>query len=651
MNNAEDGLIAYDCTADSVNVTTFSLIDVEPCENEWDDITTENSHIQVVQTKRIFDIKIYQCKVIFKREVSYCGMHSHTAPYQNSFKHIVREFTPEECRRVHETQSLKVHGEIYIHELTRNGTSHGKLVIAGHIEHSTCYGSNYFDGTTHFTKALVTMEYEILLAYSMAKFDTSDGHIQLKGGLICPFELGSCLDSREGYITWDTHIDSDCTASKYTVIYEGPANKTFIKKSTGRNTNILFSATSEDQLFSIKVKESYTICGFPGYASDHAQMYILETSPGTRFIKNTEINPKELDIITYFNSKITVVENHLGTQLSLLYQKLMNELCKVEKSLLETRLISARINPHEFASNLMKGPGYTAVIAGEVIHIIQCRPTYVTLSIIPECYQEIPVNKNNEHMFMSPVTHILQRKGTQIECTPILPSKFRLGGDWYSIDGTARSVASPNRLSTEVQPNWKYYNLPNLMKKGIYGQANVKKMHDMIYESEDRRSASVVIHRIIAGEKTDHQGFDLSHMFNENVIERTINKYWDKFWSFTTIVGQLTSSLVGFWLMGKCIKFIIDSIVHGRILFDIYGMSWKLIASFWDSLTNLLTHKHHYQKTRLMNPNQTNNVDQTEINDIRQTAPTEQIITPCTYPLLNQPEVTIQISSTERDRR
>lgn len=99
-------------------------------------------------------------------------------------------------------------------------------------------------------------------------------------------------------------------------------------------------------------------------------MYILETTIGSHFIRNTEVNVKELDLITYFNSKLTVVENHLGNQLSLLYQKLINELCKVEKTLLETRLVSARINPQEFASNLMKAAGYTAVIAGEVIHII-----------------------------------------------------------------------------------------------------------------------------------------------------------------------------------------------------------------------------------------------------------------------------------------
>lgn len=592
------GLIAYDCTDETVNITSFSLIDVEPCEYEWDNITTEQTHIQVVQTKRIFDVQIYQCKVIFKRRITYCGMHSHLAAYQGSYKYIVKEFDPTECRRVHETGTLKVYNEIHIHELTRNNTSNGEVLIAGEIQYSSCQGHNYFDGITHFRNALVTMEYEITLMDYMAKLDTTDGTIQFKGGLICKFEHGFCLDSIDGYMTWDTRIDQECATGQYSVIYEGMANKTYNFNEKKGSINALFSAISNEQLFSIKVKKHHPICGYPGYESDHAQIYILETPRGSRIIKNLETNERELDLVTYFNSKITTVEHHLSTQLSLLYRKLVNELCKVEKSLLETRLISARINPQEFASNLMKSPGYTAVIAGEIIYIIQCKPAYVTLIPSLRCYQEIPVTKNNLTMFMSSVTHILQRHGTQIECTPLLPAKFRFGTQWYQIDGNVHRVLPPNKLSTEIKSSWKYDYLPNLMAVGIYDQKNVKKMHDMIYENEDRRSSSVVLHRTISGFTTDHQGFDFSHLINENVIETTITKYWDKFLSLTTFVGQFTSSIVGFWLIGKAFKFTIDSIVHGRILYDIYGISWKLIASFWDSLTTLLTHKHHSKRRR-----------------------------------------------------
>lgn len=639
----KNGLIAFDCTDDTVNITSFSLVDVELCKHESDNITTISTHIQVVQAKKIFDIHVYKCKVIFKRRIQHCGMHSHTSTYQESFRYIVREFTSEECRRVHETGSLRVHNDIFIHELQRNNTKSGEVLIIGQVVYSTCYGGPYFDGVINYKDALVTYEYEVELFDYTAKMDFSDGTIKLRGGLSCVFNPGFCLDSKEGYITWDSRIDRECNTGQYSVIYEGPANKTFNRRTDGKNEdrNALFSALSKDQLFSIRVKENLQICGYPGYESDHNQIFILETSPGTRIIRNTEINVKELDLMTYFNSKMTVVEHHLGNQLTLLYLKMVNEICKVEKSLLETRLISARIYPQEFASNLMKSSGYTAVIAGEVIYIIQCKPAYVTLAPSPRCYQEIPVAKDNVSMYMSPVTHVLQRTGTQIECTPLLPAKFKFGTEWYSMDGRIHRVPSPNRLSTEIETTWKYDYLPDLMAVGIYDEKNLKRMHDMIYESEDRRSSAVVVHRTLSGNNADSQRFDFSNFIDENVIESTINKYWSKFMNWTTFVGQVTSSLVGFWLIGKLLKFVIDSLVHCRILFDIYGASWKLLAAFWDSLTNLLTHEYHNKQVQKFELKENG-------NDIQEETEVNQPTAPNVYPVLTQPEVTIQISTPDR---
>lgn len=176
-------------------------------------------------------------------------------------------------------------------------------------------------------------------------------------------------------------------------------------------------------------------------------------------------------------------------------------------------------------------------------------------------------------MYMNPVTHTLQRHGTQIECTSFLPAKFKFGSEWYQKDGSIHRVTHPNTLSTNVKSNWSYDYLPDLMSAGLYDQDSVQRMHDMIYESEDRRSSSVVVHRKIPGYNTDTQEFDFSHLIDENVFESTINKYWHKILSLTTFVGQFTSSLVGFWLIGKLCRFIIDSIVHCQILFDIYDVT------------------------------------------------------------------------------
>lgn len=50
-------------------------------------------------------------------------------------------------------------------------------------------------------------------------------------------------------------------------------------------------------------------------------------------------------------------------------------------------------------------------------------------------------------------------------------------------------------------------------------------------------------------------------------------------------------------MIGRIVKFIIDTIMHGRILYDIYGLGWQLVAAFWDSFTNFLSHKNTMQRT------------------------------------------------------
>lgn len=649
----KDGLIAYDCADNSVNITTFSLTDITPCIYETMNVTTIETRIQVVQSRKHVSHPVKQCSVIFERDIQHCGMHSHSSLHESSYRYIVKEFNHQECDKLHETRSLNVHEHTYIHLIPMNTTTRGKIVIVGSLDGSTCQGGNYFDGNRHFKDVVVQYQYEVFISSYEAQLNLQDGQILLRNNLVCKFDQGSCLDAITGYTTWTTKIDTECTTGKYSVLYEGLANKTYSQTRNLPNPTTIYSAISQDKIFSIKVKSKYNICGYPGYSTDHNDFYILEPNTYSPIIKSSDVHRKDLDLFTYFNSKITLVEHHVGNQLTTLYQDTMHELCKLDKSLLETRLILARINPQEFASSIMQKSGYTAVIAGEVIHIIECKPVYVTLAVTDSCYQEIRVTHGSDIMFLSPVTRILQRHGTEIECNPYLPAKFNFKGAWYQMNSQVVEVKPPNIINSEMRPNWTYVHLPDLMERGIYDKSSVAQMHEMLYEHDDRRSAEVVIYRTVAGLPVSHQDFKLHQLVATDYIESTIDKYWKRVISFSTMIGQITSSVVGFWLIGKFMKFIIDSLVHCRILYDIYGLSWKLVASFWDSMTTLLTHRHHSQMGQMIEEEKLEKLEIESPDNITSNGVIERESSQNTthvYPLLSQPEVTIQISNTsDRD--
>ena len=65
--------------------------------------------------------------------------------------------------------------------------------------------------------------------------------------------------------------------------------------------------------------------------------------------------------------------------MNLLYIDVITQKCNLEKQTLKNSLSIATQVPDEFAFVLIKGPGYMAVVAGEVVHIVKCVPVDVKI--------------------------------------------------------------------------------------------------------------------------------------------------------------------------------------------------------------------------------------------------------------------------------
>ena len=93
----------------------------------------------------------------------------------------------------------------------------------------------------------------------------------------------------------------------------------------------------------------------------------------------------------------------------------------------------------------MKGPGYMAMTAGEVVHVIKCVPVEVIVQHGEECYAEFKVMKGNITLFLTPQTNIIKGIGTKVTCTStsILPSYYRIEGSWYKLLPKPTEVLEP----------------------------------------------------------------------------------------------------------------------------------------------------------------------------------------------------------------
>ena len=107
-----------------------------------------------------------------------------------------------------------------------------------------------------------------------------------------------------------------------------------------------------------------------------------------------------------------------------LYRDVIEKQCELERKVLANSLSIATISPDLLAYQIMRGPGYISLLAGEVVHVLKCVQVEVKVRPTEECYQELPVFWEEKPRFLSPRTHILREFGTKAICDSMIPVMF-----------------------------------------------------------------------------------------------------------------------------------------------------------------------------------------------------------------------------------
>jgi len=614
-----NGIIGYDCGSANLNITTLSLLDVENCDIPLSQPKTEKTYIQLMQLSKFESISATQCKVSINRHIYYCGMHSHIAAVANGHADYILETTVDQCKKMHETGSISLSTHSHVYGLKINHTVSRPVTLAGSLStDGWCDGSYYSDPYGSWHKVVVQAVVTVTLSTQQAIVNLEANQLRLRSGTVCTYTDNTCIDIDGGYTFWETLPADYCKFNRYDILYDGHANK--IVDPLYEKPQIVYSLSTQDITFALtKTGEEY-LCGFTLIKTEHPKLFILEANKGEAFGKKRPIIINNLDIFTYVNSKFVYVEKHIRTQMNALYRDVLKQRCELEQQVLKGALSLAVNSPDEFAYQIMKGPGYMAVVSGEVVHIIKCTPVEVKVQHLEECYTELPVQKSNTTLFLSPRTHLLTKTGTQISCNRVIPTMFFLNDGWYRMLPTPERTLPPTIIKPMTKPTWHYTNPGSLAESGIYSDKDLENLRDHIMFPAERPALLNTVARGVLGEATTRHGGLISNLMDEASIEKIATSAWNKMWNNFLIFGNISAGMLGIFLCIRGVKLILDTLVHGYALHTVYGWSLYLIGAVWDSVTQLLLHLGD-KREKKEEPSAPETMELTEIKTTQSTMP------------------------------
>lgn len=571
---------AYDCginRQNEIDIATYSLIETKKCNEHTRNVNVTTLYGQIVQKSKIKEIMVTQCKIKLHRTVHRCSLFGYLEPVENGIQEYLIETSREQCKKLHETGYFAYTSDKIISDVKVNVTTTRSLYLAGDAIDNSCNTGSFSDRFGSYSKVLVHGLFTITLTSYTAKVDVENRNIFLSSGLVCEFDKMYCTDVLNGYTFWERITDENYYKKRLELIYEGNITKI----SDENETDISYIIDTKEYLIVLEDKGFIEVCYNKFIRTQSAETYILLNHEN--FLKAKHVH---VDYNKYFSNKITVIYKRLESQIKDIYLEKEHVNCEHQISLIKEQLILAYTAPEQFAFNLM-GPGFTAQLAGNVIHIVKCQPVEISINPDPpSCFQDIPILYHNKPLFMSSTSSIIIQHSKKIRCNKILPVKFRINGEWIKFTPTLKRAKAPRKLGPKPQENFKPTEIKDLEGRGLYSKEDINEYQNSINFPHERKA-------IIDNAATDIRDIknteliDTSENFFTAYLEKHVNKYWNNYKDFGAISAAIFMTITIIILIG----YIINIILNAFQIKSIVGCSYKLGAALFSSTTNKILRK------------------------------------------------------------
>lgn len=589
-------IIAYDCQNAATNISVISLNDVAPCPDPRFNYITEPKAIQVIQKNQYEKVHVKTCLVEVTRLIMRCGMFSHSSAVSQSLYTYIHKTGRDGCFDIHKHQEYRgFRGQIFS-GLVPNSTNGGSVTIAGSLDMSgSCTGSSYTENGVTWDSVVVTASVKITVRDYFATLKLDQDEVSLQGGVVCSFLSGYCMDSINGESAWNPLVLPDC--NRYTILYQGRGHVVQHVNVTRPSKYLVIE--EGDRVFALALGKADAVCGMRVWQTEHPRLMVTEVviNPFPKKWAGKNI-PENIDLTAYVNSKFLYMEQSLKTTIDRTYAYTIHRRCLLRREILKNRLVLAPLSPNVI-STLVKGQlGFVGKVAGEALYILQCTPRVVEIRREKACYAQLPVRVDNESYFMSPITRILQRYGEETECNSLVPSIYNINNRWTSFSPHPGIGITPSTLAVDTEGDLPFNTIQSLSTGGLYTPEEIREAQQAMLFGHERVAIANMMTRRAMGQDVDTQGVSMLSMFSAEEIEKLADSAVKKMWGWFNWIGDLTSGLLGIYVIGRVIKWVIEVVINLMALHRAHGWSVRLFAGLWDNLTLWLLHLKHRKEVR-----------------------------------------------------
>lgn len=466
-------LIAYDCENENNNLTVVSIQDIAQCPDERNDYSEKSTFATVIQRNEFKQQRVVACLIEVTRIIQHCGMHSHTSAVAGGVSTFVHVIGKTECQNLHRFKTIRLFNQL-VGGITLNGTTTASLTILGSLkDDSSCEGSTYNENGHSWTKVIVVAALKIHTRDYLATVKLNQNEISLLNGLTCSYVEGYCMDSTYGETAWDYAPETSCDTG-LTSLFKGPA---VIITNNKQAMERILVVEQEQKVFAVALIKTITLCGFEIWQSEHPKLVVILTN-NTSIQPTMKLLPQNTDMFSYINSKLLYIEQAYKRTTSRMYTNTVHRRCLLHREIIKNRLLIAPLSPNALSTIIKNNIGHIGRVLGEVLYIMQCTPKIVEIRRTNNCYQELPITVNNQSLFMSPITHLIQKHAEQVECNALTPPLFYIDGKWIALTPLPLEKNPPQLLGVELEENLKFTPIQPLGISGLYTQEDFQKFKE-----------------------------------------------------------------------------------------------------------------------------------------------------------------------------